>query len=182
MQQQILDNALLTSAKIIENSIDEKLQEMEEMTDDDYMKLRQKRLANLKQKSAMKQEWIQKGHGRIMEVRDAKEFFQHIKDNKLVVVLFTRPSNEYCELVQGHLQKISVKHMETLFLKVDGEQCPIVVEHLQIWMMPTIVCIKNGRTDNSIVGLDDLGGLKFTTGELAKLLLSYGVIEKAEEE
>ncbi|KAF0974514.1 hypothetical protein FDP41_006546 [Naegleria fowleri] len=181
-QQAVLDNALLASAQIIEKTIDEKLRELDEMTDDDYMKLKQKRFESLKQKHSLKQEWMQKGHGKVMDVRDAKEFFQHVKDNKYVVVLFYRPSNSYCDIVLSHLQKIAPKHLETLFIKVDGEQCPIVVEHLKIWMMPTIVCIKNGRTDDSIVGLDDLGGANFTTTTLRKKLLGFGVIEREDDE
>ncbi|EFC40865.1 predicted protein [Naegleria gruberi] len=182
MNKQVLDNALLASAQIIEKSLDEKLKEMDEMTDDDYMMLKQKRMNALKQKNNMKAEFLQKGHGRVMDVTDAKDFFNHVKDNKFCVVLFTRPSNEYCDIVLSHLQKIAQKHLETLFIKVDGEKCPIVVEHLQIWMMPTVVCIKNGRTDNSIVGLDELGGSNFTTPTLRKMLLGFGVIEREEDE
>ncbi|KAL9653104.1 hypothetical protein ABK040_006322 [Willaertia magna] len=181
MSQQY-QQALLASAKIIEETLDEKLNEMEEMTDEDYLKLRQKRLQSLKNKSKMKQEWVLKGHGKVVDINDATFFFNEVKNNKLVVVLFTRPGNQFAEIVLSHLNKLAPKHLETHFLKVEAEANPILVEHLKIWMIPTIVCIKDGRTDHSIVGLDELGGANFTTVKLEKLLIKCGVMDNLEEE
>lgn len=38
------------------------------------------------------------------------------------------------------------------------EKSPFLVERLQIWCMPSIVLIKDGKTDHTIQGFDELGG------------------------
>lgn len=44
--------------------------------------------------------------------------------------------------------------------------------------MPTIVLIKDGRTDHSIMGFDEFGGTDdFTTDDVAFVLSRYGVLE-----
>ena len=63
------------------------------------------------------------------------------------------------------------------FLKVNSERCPFLCERLHIWMMPTIVLVKGGKTEHSIVGFDELGGHDdFTTEQLEGLLVSHEVL------
>jgi hypothetical protein len=84
-----------------------------------------------------------------------------------------------CEIVDSHLAPLARKHVETRFLKVNAEKCPFLCERLKIWMLPTIVLIKDGHTDHSIVGFDELGGRdSFTTEELERLLLKHDVVQE----
>ena len=42
-------------------------------------------------------------------------------------------------------------------------------EKLHIWMMPTMVLVKDRKTQHSIVGFDELGGTEnFSTRDLGK--------------
>jgi hypothetical protein len=82
-----------------------------------------------------------------------------------------------CEIVDSHLATLARKHVETRFIKVNAEKSPFLCERLKIWMLPTIVLIKEGRTDHSIVGFEELGGRdSFTTEDLERLLLKHEVI------
>lgn len=71
-----------------------------------------------------------------------------------------------------HLAGLARKHIETKFIRVDAEKSPFLAERLKIWMLPTVVLIKDGKTDHSIVGFDELGGKdEFPTAVLEQLLL-----------
>ena len=43
------------------------------------------------------------------------------------------------------------------FVKIDAEKSPFLVERLAIVMLPSILCIKDGKTVHTIVGFDELG-------------------------
>lgn len=55
---------LLEQTKIEEAKLDEQLKQLEEMGEDDYEVLRQKRLLALQRKARQEQDWRQLGHGR----------------------------------------------------------------------------------------------------------------------
>lgn len=75
---------------------------------------------------------------------------------------------------------LAAKHMETKFLRVNAEKSPYLTEKLHIWMLPTIVCVKDGKTDHSIVGFDELGGRDdFPTEDLEALLLQHNAVLEA---
>jgi hypothetical protein len=42
-------------------------------------------------------------------------------------------------------------------VKIDAEKSPFLVERLSIVMLPSILCIKDGRTEHTIVGFDEMG-------------------------
>lgn len=69
-------------------------------------------------------------------------------------------------------------------MKIDAEKNPFLVERLGIILMPTIVLIKDGKTEHSLRGFDELGGVDdFTTADMAYVLASHGVLfhEKTED-
>ena len=87
---------------------------------------------------------------------------------------FYRPTTRRCEIVDKHLSLLARKHLETKFVRVNAERCPFLCERLNIWMLPTIVCIVNNKTEHSIVGFDEMGGNdNFQTEELERLLTAY---------
>ena len=93
------------------------------------------------------------------------------------MVHFYRPSTRRCEIMDKHLTLLARKHIETRFIRIDAEKSPFVTEKLKIWMLPTLVLIKDGKTDHSIVGFDELGGSdNFTTAQLEAVLLKHDVV------
>ena len=94
---------------------------------------------------------------RYLELTDTKEFFNAAKKSARMVVHFYRSVTPRCQIVDAHLERLAPKHLETRFVKIDAEKNPFLVERLGIILMPTIVLIKDGKTDHAIHGFDELG-------------------------
>ena len=103
-----------------------------------------------------------------------------------MVVHFYRGVTPRCEIVDAHFQKLAPTHLETRFVKINAEKNMFLVERLGIIMMPTIVLIKDGKTEHSLRGFDEMGGTDdFTTDVMAYVLSQHGVLnyeaDKSEE-
>lgn len=174
---EIIGQRLLGALEAAEERLDDQIHQMETMDEDDMETLRKRRIAQLKNMAKQKNEWMSHGHGSYREVDDQKRFFEELKGEKRAVVHFFRPSTRRCEILDKHIGALCQKHIETKFVRVNAERFPFVAERLKIWMLPTLVLIKDGRTDHSVVGFDELGGKDdFPTETLEKLLLKYGVL------
>jgi len=161
-----------------EKMVDEEIKALENLDEDDFEKLREIR----KRKMIAAQKETQKnklqGHGRYMELSDQKEFFDACKKSKQLVIHFYRPSTERCQIVDRHLDTLAQTHLETRFVKINAEKAPFLVEKLGIIMLPTMMCVKDGRTEHAIIGFDEMGGTDdFPTSVLALVLSSYDVLK-----
>ena len=106
-----------------------------------------------------------------------KRFFEELKGSNRAVVHFYRPTTRRCEIVDKHLFPLARKHVETKFVRVNAEKAPYLVEKLHIWMLPTLVCVKDGKTDHSIVGFDEMGGRDdLESSTLEAVLLKHGAV------
>jgi hypothetical protein len=111
------------------------------------------------------------------ELSDTKEFFEAAKKSSRMVVHFYRSVTPRCVIVDGHMHKLAAKHLETRFVKIDAEKSPYLVEKLGIILMPTIVLVKDGKTEHAIHGFDEMGGVDdFTTLDFEYVLANHGVI------
>lgn len=62
------------------------------------------------------------------------------------------------------------------FAKINAEKSPYLVEKLNVYMMPTLLLIKDGQTVHHIRGFDEFGGSdRFSTDVFAFVLSSYKV-------
>ena len=62
---------------------------------------------------------------------------------------------------------LSKKHLETKFLKLNVEKAPFLCERLRIKVIPTLALVKDGKTQDFVVGFSDLGNTDdFTTETL----------------
>lgn len=181
MEEQIaaqVSRGILAAAQAEEAALDAQLKALENLGEDDFEVLRQKRKLDMQKRARQEQDWRQLGHGRYSEINDTKEFFNAAKKSSRMVVHFSRSVTPRCQIVDAHFEKLAAKHLETRFVKIDAEKSPFLVERLQIVVMPTIVLIKDGRTDHSIMGFDEFGGTDdFTTDDVAFVLSRYGVLE-----
>lgn len=174
-----VSNSLLASAAAEEAALDEKLKAMENMDEDTFEALRQKRKINLQKQMRQEADWRQLGHGRYMELTDTKEFFNAAKKSSKMCVHFYRSVTARCQIVDAHFEKLAQKHVECRFVKIDAEKNPFLVEKLGIILMPTMVLIKDGKTDHAIHGFDEFGGHDdFTTSDMAYVLSQYGMIKE----
>ena len=82
-----------------------------------------------------------------------------------------------CQIVDAHFERLAPNHVECRFVKIDAEKNPFLVERLGIILLPTIVLIKDGKTDHAIHGFDEFGGIDdFRTEDMAFVLSNYGMI------
>jgi hypothetical protein len=44
-----------------------------------------------------------------------------------------------------HLTHLAARHLEARFIWVDAENAPFLTDKLNIWMLPTIVCLKDNK-------------------------------------
>ena len=132
------------------------------------------------------QDWRQLGHGRYLEITDTKDFFNTAKKSQKTIVHFFRRTTPRCEIVDAHFERLAPDHLEARFVKIDAEKNPFLVERLGIILMPTIVLIKDGKTEHAIHGFDEFGGTDdFSTQDVAYVLSGHGMInfegDRAEE-
>lgn len=157
-QQAAVQQQLMAAANMVESYVDKELTRLDNLDGDELEMIRQNRLKELKRMENRKEEWINIGHGKYEEIQDEKDFFEQQKKSERVVCHFYRSATERCKIFDKHLEIIAKKHMETRFLKIDAEKCIWLCQKLQVKVLPAIVCIKDNKTRDLIVGFDDLGG------------------------
>ncbi len=114
---------------------------------------------------------------RYSEITDTKEFFNAAKKSARLIVHFYRSVTPRCAIVDAHCEKLAYSHLEARFVKIDAEKNPFLVERLGIILMPTIVLIKEGKTEHAIHGFDEFGGTDdFSTADMAYILATHGVL------
>merc|ERR1712179_44908 len=157
-QQQMLEQQLLKAAEMMEEQIDSEMKKMDELDDDDIEKIRQRRLKAMQKAHQAKQAFIQKGHGEYKELPSEKDFFDEVKNSKRAVIHFYRPTTERCTIFDKHLTEIAPKYLEARFVKLNAEKAPFLCERLNIKVIPTLLLIVDGKTQEKVVGFDQLGG------------------------
>ncbi|KAF1327679.1 Thioredoxin domain-containing protein 9, partial [Globisporangium splendens] len=174
----VIGEKVLQSLEEQEQQLDETIKRLEKADDDELERLRERRMQQMKQNALKVQELRAKGHGEYATITDTKEFFEVIKQSDKSVVHFFTPANAFCELVDGHLERLSKHHIETRFIRLNAEKSEYLVDKLGVWMIPCIALIKDQKVVKMIQGLDDLGGTdKFTTAFLAYFIGLHNVLK-----
>jgi len=156
------------------------MNKMENLGEDDLAKIRSNRMAEMKKKAEERQAWANNGHGSLSKICDQKDFFMVSKNSQKVVVLFTRDANKYGQMMREHMTVLAQCHMEARFVWVDAENAPFITDKLNIWMLPTIVCIVDNKVKCQHNGLNEIDGSgKYSTGMLEYLLHIDGMLDEA---
>jgi hypothetical protein len=153
------------------------------MGDDELEMLRERRLRQAKEFAVKTEQLKLQGHGEYRVVVDEKDFFTQVKGSERVVAHFGRSATRRCEIMDGHLTKLAKKHLETKFIRVEAERTPYLADKLKIHALPSIVLIKNNKTEHTMVGFEELGGEDdFPTIALERALHQYGLVSSVSEE
>uniref|UniRef100_A0A1W7RCM3 Thioredoxin domain-containing protein 9 n=1 Tax=Agkistrodon contortrix contortrix TaxID=8713 RepID=A0A1W7RCM3_AGKCO len=171
-----LEAQMLQTAQIVEEQLDAQMQKMDQMDEGELELLKQKRLEALKKDQQQKQEWLSKGHGEYREIPSEREFFQEVKGSKNVVCHFYKDSTFRCLILDKHLTILAKKHIETKFIKLNAEKSPFLCERLHIKIIPTLALVKDGKTQDYVVGFTDLGNTDEFTTETLEWRLGYSDI------
>jgi len=177
--QDVVAKQVLRALREKEQELDEEVGRLSNLNEDDLEQLRLKRMNDMKKRSQQLQELRGLGHGEYQELFEQQDFFSASKASKKLVVHFYRPSTWRCQIVDKHLQELARKHVTVRFVKINAEKAPYLTQKLRILMLPTIMLIKEGKTEHSIIGFDELGGDDdFDTEDLEKVLAKWNIVEK----
>jgi len=178
--QAMMDTALAQTLLSVEAALDAEIEKSNNLDDDDYAKIRQKRMEEMKRKKQEENDNKFNGHGKMDKLNDQQEFFAAAKKSSRMVCIFTRNSNKYGKQMLEHAELLAQKHLEARFIWVDAENAPFLTDRLNIYMLPTIVCIKDNKVHTQHNGLNEIDGSgKYSSGMLEYLLHTDGMLDEA---
>ncbi len=101
--------------------------------DEDYelRTIREQRLRQIKDAHRVKLENIGKGHGQFREITQ-DDFISEVTSSNRVICHFYHRDFPRSEIMNHHLQRLSQRHIETKFIKIDAEKCPFFVEKVNV--------------------------------------------------
>lgn len=176
--KKVLEARLCQAAQIIEDAVDQELAKLDNMDEDDLEKIRQRRLAEMKERANKKEEWLTNGHGVYSELPSEKDFFTVCKQSTNVCTHFFRSTTKRCAIFDKHLSILAPRHIECRFIKIDVEKSPFLVSRLGVCVLPTLVLVKEEKVVSRVIGFDDLGGHdNFSTEMLEWRLGVAGVVD-----
>jgi hypothetical protein len=165
-----------------EERLDDETKRLDNLKEDDLEEIRRKRLEKMKSDVVVAQKLRAIGHGEYVDLADEKEFFDVSKKSKWVICHFYRTSTWRCQIFDKHFAELAQTHLETRFVKINIEKSPYLAEKLRIVMLPTVMLIKEGKTEHSIIGFDELGGQDdFLIEDLEDYLVRWGVLKSHDQ-
>jgi len=179
-QQEMVDMALAQTLLSVEAAIDQELEKAENLDEDDFARIRQNRMAEMKKKAEMQQMNRHNGHGSLSKINDQQEFFNAAKTSDRLICIFNRNSNKYGKVMLEHMELLAQRHLEARFVWVDAENAPFLTDRLNIYMLPTIVCVKDNKVHKQHNGLNEIDGSgKYTSGMLELLLHADDMLDES---
>lgn len=176
----LIGDTLLSTLQGEEEKLDAEIADLDRKKEEDELEsIRRKRLEQMRKVAKQKEAWRRAGHGAYNEITDQKTFFDELKGSKRAVVHFYRPSAWRCDVLHKHLGALATRHIETKFVRINAEKAPFLCERLKIWMIPSMVLVKEGKTEHTIQGFDELGGDKVTGKQLEDVLLAHEMLLEA---
>jgi len=184
--RQHLAQGVLKAVERVEETLEAQiktLDEVENMGDEELEILRERRIRQAKEQAKKAEQLKALGHGEYRVIPDEKQFFAEAKSSERLVVHFGRSATRRCEIVDGHLTKLAKKHLETKFVRIEAERSPFLADRLKIHTLPSIVLVRNGKTDHTLVGFDEFGGVDdFATATMEKVLFQYNMVDRITED
>ena len=179
-QQAMVDTMLAQTLLHVEAAVDAELDKAANLDDDDYAKIKANRLKEMRRKAEEQEMHKHNGHGSLSKINDQQEFFGAAKKSNRMICIFTRNSNKYGKVMLEHAELLAQKHLEARFIWVDAENAPFLTDRLNIYMRPTIVCIKDNKVHKQHNGLNEIDGTgKYTSGMLEYLLHCDDMLDEA---
>ena len=178
--QALIDQQLASTMLQIEGALDAEIEKSDNLGDEDYARIKAKRIAEMRKKAEEAAQNKFNGHGKLSKINDQQEFFAAGKQSSRIVCIFTRNSNKYGKAMLEHSELLAGKHLEARFMWVDAENAPFLTDRLNIYMLPTIVCIKDNKVHKQHNGLNEIDGSgKYSSGMLEYLLHCDDMLDEA---
>ncbi|KAK1939134.1 thioredoxin family protein [Babesia divergens] len=167
-----------------EREVDEELSnirqvesKISQLRDEDTLdRFREARLKKLKEIHAKRMEFFNQGYGKLIEVDSDSHFFDVARNTKYVVAHFSRPTTVRSQYLDEKMYEICQTYFNTKFIKVNVEKTPFLCQRFNIWCLPTLMIIIDGKTNHSIIGFHEFGGDGFTLDEFTKVLNKHKIL------
>lgn len=85
---------------------------------------------------------------------DDQALLSFTTSNPRCVVHFFHPDFARCATMDGHLERLSGRHYDARFGRVDVQKCPFVVEKLGVRVLPCVVGFREGVISGRITGFE----------------------------
>lgn len=144
--------------------------------DGDLEDMRERRLEQLKKQHKRNAELMAKGHGTYNELENERAFFEISSKSNKVVVHFYRKETVRCKIMDRHLEVLAKKHVETRFCKLLADSCPFLARRLNLWIIPTLILVKDEKIFNVLVGFTEFGNCDDFTTEMLEWRLAVSEV------
>ncbi|ORM40362.1 Thioredoxin domain-containing protein 9 [Babesia sp. Xinjiang] len=183
LARRVRDNvlvALLEKEREVEEELDN-IRHIEtkisQLRDDEAMeRFREARLRKLKETNAKRLEYMNNGYCRLVDVDSDSQFFDVCRNTQYVVAHFYRPTTVRSKYLDEKMHELCQVYFNTKFIRVNVERTPFLCERFNIWCIPTLMIIIDGKTNHSVVGFDEFGGDGFTLDDFSKVLNKHGIV------
>ncbi|KAF4707862.1 Thioredoxin domain-containing protein 9 [Perkinsus olseni] len=166
----MLADTLITAMKEKEEQLDKEIEKLDNLKEDDIEEIRRKRLEEMQEDYKASLELRSKGHGEYTELHSEREFFE---------ASIFRPTTWRCQIVDKHLTVLAEKYIGTRFVKINAEKSPFLCDRFRIMMLPTMMLVKDGKTEHSIIGFDEFGGGDdFDTDAIEEVLATWQIVKR----
>lgn len=174
-----LQKEMITQEKTqASSSANEEIDLDELMDDPELEKLHAERIAAMKKEAEKRQQLKRQGHGEYREITEG-DFLGEVTGSELVICHFYHREFYRCKIMDKHMKALSLKHLDTKFIKLDAENAPFFVSKLGIKTLPCVILFRKGIAGDRLVGFQDLGAKDdFSTTKLENLLIKKGMISE----
>ncbi|CAH8603375.1 unnamed protein product [Schistosoma mattheei] len=177
--EKLIESHLIKTAQILEDTLDEQINRLDNLNDDDLEAIRKLRIKQMKEESKQHSEWLALGHGVYSELSSEKDFFTTCKTSSFGLVChFYRDSTFRCKILDKHLSLLASKHIECRMVKINAEKAPFLTKRLNIQVIPTLILVKNEKVCDRIIGFDELGGHDEFSTAMLEWRLAIGKVIK----
>ncbi|GFE53880.1 thioredoxin family protein [Babesia ovis] len=183
LARRVRDNvlaALLEKEREVEEELDNIRHiesKLSHLRDDDTLeRFREARLQKLKETNAKRMQYMNDGYCKLIDVDSDSQFFDVCRNTKYVVAHFYRPTTVRSQYLDGKMHELCLTYFNTKFIRVNVEKTPFLCERFNIWCLPTLMIIIDGKTNHSIIGFDEFGGDGFTLDEFTNVLNKHGIM------
>ncbi|XP_050228052.1 thioredoxin domain-containing protein PLP3B-like [Mercurialis annua] len=172
---------LAQEKKQASSSINEEVDLDELMDDPELEKLHADRIAALKKEVEKREALKKQGHGEYREVTEG-DFLGEVTGSEHVICHFFHKEFYRCKIMDKHMKALSLRHLDTKFIKLDAENAPFFISKLGVKTLPCVILFRKGIAFDRLVGFQDLGAKDdFATKTLENLLIKKGIISEKKD-
>lgn len=128
-----------------------------ELEDPDMERLRQQRMAQLRDAAVARKQNQERGNGELREIVE-EDFLKEVTGAPNVIMHFFHPEFERCKVMDKYLRQIAFLPgcLPVRFLRLNATKAPFFSDKLRIKVLPTVVFFKEGVAIGRVTGFEGI--------------------------